>query len=137
MSDLVLTADAVARMIAHARAASPIEACGYLGERNGVVSAVARLTNADASPDHFRLLPVEQFAAVRRFRDAGFDLKGVYHSHPVGPARMSPEDARLATDPLLSYVIVSLAAYPPECRSYRMAGGFFREERLETVESSP
>lgn len=126
---LTLSPEALAGIVAHARAALPNEACGYLGEKDGVASRVVRLTNADASPVHFRLIPTEQFAAVRALRAEGFVLRAIYHSHPASPAVMSAEDLRLAADPGLSYVIVSLAAAEPVVKSFRVDGEA-GEERL-------
>ncbi len=124
-----ITPEALAEIVAHARAALPDEACGYLGERDGVVGRVVRLTNALASPTRFALLPEEQFAALRALRAEGFSLRGVYHSHPAGPAVLSAEDERLAFDEALSYVVVSLAADPPLVRSFRV-GPDAGEERM-------
>lgn len=125
---LTVSRAALAEMIAHARADLPNEACGYLGEKGGVVGRVIRLTNADASPEHYSLLPAEQFAAVQALRSEGFVLRAVYHSHPESPARMSAEDLRLAADPGLSYVIVSLEAAEPVIKSFRVDGTAGEEE---------
>ncbi|MDR3437435.1 M67 family metallopeptidase [Telmatospirillum sp.] len=115
---LTVTPDVLTTIIAHAREQAPIEACGYLAEKDGVTSKVFRLTNADASAEHFSLLPAEQFAAVRAMRLDGYRLRAVYHSHPASPARMSEEDIRLAIDPSLSYVIVSLASPQPVVKAF-------------------
>jgi [CysO sulfur-carrier protein]-S-L-cysteine hydrolase len=117
---LRITDQALAEIVAHARAEAPIEACGYLGERDGVVGRVIRLTNADASPEHYSLIPAEQFTSVRVLRREGWRLRAVYHSHPASPARMSAEDLRLALDRSLSYVIVSLAEAVPAIKSFRV-----------------
>jgi proteasome lid subunit RPN8/RPN11 len=95
-------------LIEHARKDAPIEACGYLAEKDGIVVMSLALTNVDASKEHFSLDPKEQFDAVREIRSRGLRLRAVYHSHPASPARPSEEDIRLAFDPSLSYVIVSL-----------------------------
>ncbi|MFC1816549.1 M67 family metallopeptidase [Thermodesulfobacteriota bacterium] len=92
----------------HVKRDAPIEACGYLAEKDGIVIRHYELTNMDASEVHFTMNPVEQFAAVRRMRAVGCKLRAVYHSHPSTPARPSKEDVRLAYDVDLSYVIVSL-----------------------------
>jgi proteasome lid subunit RPN8/RPN11 len=42
-------------------------------------------------------------------RKKGFVLLGNFHSHPSTPSRPSEEDMRLAFDPKLSYIIISLA----------------------------
>ena len=77
---------------------SPNEACGYLGGKDNRVSLRIPMTNVDHSPEHFTFDAVEQFAAIGRAREEGYDLIGVYHSHPATPARMSEEDIRLAND---------------------------------------
>jgi [CysO sulfur-carrier protein]-S-L-cysteine hydrolase len=88
---------------------APNEACGYLRGADGVVTGAIRLTNVDASPEHYSLDPAEQFAALKEARERDEQLLAVYHSHPETPARMSDEDIRLANDPRMIYVIHSLA----------------------------
>jgi len=127
---LRITTGALAEMVAHAQDDAPLEACGYLGERDGTVGRVVRLTNADASPEHYSLVPAEQFAAVRALRREGWRLRAVYHSHPASPARMSAEDLRLALDRSLSYVIVSLAGAEPTVKSFRVDEAAGEEEIL-------
>lgn len=127
---LSVSPEVLAEIVAHARAQAPIEACGYLAEKDGRVCRVFRLTNADASPEHFSLLPKEQFEAVRTMRQEGLRLRAVYHSHPASPARMSDEDIRLAVDRSLSYVIVSLAGEVPVVKSFTVADGTVEEPLL-------
>jgi proteasome lid subunit RPN8/RPN11 len=119
-------------VIAHARKDLPIEACGYLGERSGIITEAIPLKNVDASREHFTLDPEEQFTALRRLRSEGCKLKGVYHSHPSTPARPSAEDLMLASDPNLSYLIVSLAADEPVIKSFRIQERIATEEELTT-----
>lgn len=87
---------------------SPDEACGYLGGKDDQVTVRIPMTNTDHSPEHFTFDPVEQFAAIGKAREEGYDLIGVYHSHPETPARMSEEDIRLANDTEIVYIIMSL-----------------------------
>ncbi|MFB3917408.1 MAG: M67 family metallopeptidase [Terriglobales bacterium] len=126
----------VGALIAHARQDAPIEACGYLAEKAGAVSRVFRLRNVDASQEHFTLDPAEQFMAVRDMRKLGYRLRAVYHSHPATPARPSQEDIRLAQDPGVSYVIVSLAGDEPDVRSFRIVNGEVAAEEIEVVASA-
>lgn len=132
---LKLASGAVEEMIAHAREHAPIEACGYIGEKDGTASRVVRLTNVDASPEHFSLDPKEQFAAVRQMRAEGCRLRAVYHSHPASPARPSEEDIRLAFDPSLSYVIVSLAGSEPVVKAFSIKNGLVIEEEIGVAAS--
>jgi proteasome lid subunit RPN8/RPN11 len=130
---LKISEAALAELVSHAQTDAPIEACGYLGEKDGAADLVLRLTNVDASPEHFSLDPREQFAAVRQMRPSGYRLRAVYHSHPASPARPSEEDVRLAFDPSLSYVIVSLAGTSPVVKSFTIRQSVVTPEEIEAV----
>lgn len=119
-------------LIAHALKEAPIEACGYLAEKDDVVSMSLPLTNIDAAADHFSMDPKEQFESIRRIRIDGMKLCAVYHSHPATLARPSPEDIRLAFDPNLSYVIVSLLD-GRTVKSFRIKNGVVYPEEITIV----
>jgi len=111
-------------LLAAARRAAPLEACGLLGGCQGRVSRFRELTNADASGEHYRMLPEEQFAAVKELRAGGLEMLAIWHSHPATPARMSPEDLRLAYTPEVVYLILSLAEPgQPDLRGYVVEAG--------------
>ncbi|MDR3724394.1 MAG: M67 family metallopeptidase [Terracidiphilus sp.] len=120
-------------IVAHAQAEAPIEACGYVGAKDGVAVKSLRLTNTDRSPEHFSFDPSEQFAAVRTLRKEELLLSAVYHSHPASPARPSQEDIRLAFDPSIAYIIVSLASPEPDLRAFLIRNGVVTQELLEVT----
>ncbi len=120
-------------IIAHARKDAPIEACGYLAEREGTVVTRYPLTNADASAEHYSLKPEEQFTALREMRAAGLKLRAVYHSHPASPARPSEEDILLAHDPEISYVICSLLPGQETIKAFRIRGALVTPEDVEVI----
>lgn len=122
-------------LTAHARADAPVEACGLLAGSGEAVAEAYRLTNVDQSPEHFSLDPREQFGAVRAARGLGLEIVAVYHSHPASPARMSPEDLRLAVAPGMCYVILSLAdPQGPQFKAFRVEQGVAVEEPLVVEE---
>jgi proteasome lid subunit RPN8/RPN11 len=96
-------------MITHAREGFPQEVCGILGGTGESVSANYRMTNTDASNEHFMMDPREQFAVVKDLRAKGLAMLAIYHSHPETPARPSEEDIKLALTPGVSHIIISLA----------------------------
>ena len=119
-------------IIAHAREGFPLEVCGILGGNDGIVSACFRMTNTDASNEHFMMDPREQFGVVKELRARGLTMTAIYHSHPESPARPSAEDIRLALTPDVSYVIVSLVEpTTPVLRSFRIAAGQVEAEVVE------
>jgi proteasome lid subunit RPN8/RPN11 len=95
-------------IIAQARKELPNEACGLLiGNENEAVKQFP-LTNIDHSPEHFSFDPKEQFGVLKEARSQGLQIIANYHSHPESPARPSEEDIRLAFDPDIIYIILSL-----------------------------
>jgi proteasome lid subunit RPN8/RPN11/TusA-related sulfurtransferase len=131
---LTIAKNTLNALLDHARRALPIEACGYLAERNGIVVRHYELANIDYSSTHFTLDPAEQFEALRDMRGRGLKLRAVYHSHPGTPARLSAEDLRLAVDPSISYVVVSLAQADPQLAAFRVIDKTAREEDLGIVD---
>ena len=121
-------------LIDHARSGFPLEVCGILGGTDSTVSAIYRMTNTDASNEHFMMEPKEQFTVVKELRAKGISMLAVYHSHPESPARPSEEDIRLALTAGVSYVIVSLQ-HPaqPIIRSFRIANGVVTPEEVVLV----
>ena len=120
-------------MIAHARKDAPLEACGYCGALNGAIDTWYPLTNTDASAEHFSLDPKEQFDGVRAMRGEGRRLAAVYHSHPATPSRPSAEDIKLAADPGISYIIISLAGEQPVVKSFQIRNGISIEEPVRIL----
>ena len=119
-----------AKILAHAQRELPIEACGYLAGKDGVVTRIFELTNIDQSNEHFSFDPKEQFNVMRTTRNEGLELIANYHSHPESPARPSIEDIRLAYDPEISYVIVSMAAELPDVKSFLIRKGEVEREEI-------
>ncbi|TFD97976.1 M67 family peptidase [Dysgonomonas capnocytophagoides] len=107
----------------------PDEACGLLtGEGNSVRKQYA-LTNTDHSPEHFSFDPKEQFAVLKEARKDNLQIIANYHSHPATAARPSEEDIRLAYDPDITYIIVSLAEADPVIKAFSI-----RERMVQPVE---
>ncbi len=121
-------------LIDHAREGFPLEVCGILGGTADSVSAMYRMTNTDASNEHFMMDPKEQFAVVKDLRAKGLAMQAIYHSHPETPARPSEEDISLALTPDVSYIIISLAdSALPVVKSYKISSGVVEVESIETV----
>lgn len=109
----------------------PIEACGYLAGKDGIVQERYPLTNVDQSPEHFTLDPNEQFDTYKKAKAKGLNLIAVYHTHPETPARPSQEDIKLAFDPVISYVIASISH--DDIKSFKIKDGEVTKEELELI----
>jgi proteasome lid subunit RPN8/RPN11 len=122
-------------IIDHARRDAPLECCGLLVARDGVIDESVPVRNLKRSPVAFLIDPADHFAALKRTRAERRDIVGAYHSHPCSPAVPSPTDLAEARDETFLSIIVSLAGAPPDVRGYRLvAGPRFEELRLEIRE---
>ena len=111
------------KMYRHAREELPLEACGYLAAAGSRVKKLIKMCNIDQSKEHFMFDPEEQFAALEKAEEEGLELMAVYHSHPHDPARPSAEDIKLAYDPEIIHVILSLLPPKPIARAFRIENG--------------
>ncbi|MBM3711924.1 MAG: M67 family metallopeptidase [Actinobacteria bacterium] len=117
----------------HAVKESPLEACGYLAGSDNTVFKNYAMTNIDKSTDHFTMDINEQFMVIKKAKNEGLKIIAVYHSHPNSPARLSEEDRRLANDPGISYVIVSIAENKLDIKSFKLKNRIFKEEKLKII----
>jgi proteasome lid subunit RPN8/RPN11 len=122
-------------IIRQARIELPTEACGLLVGRENEVLKQYPLTNIDHSAEHFSFDPKEQFAVLREARAQGLRIIANYHSHPESPARPSQEDIRLAFDPDIIYIILSLQEKEnPVIKAFSIKAG--QAEAIEIIRNS-
>jgi len=118
----------------HALQAQPSECCGLLSGENGLITDLHRLRNTAQKPEtRYFASPEDLFTAMRRIREAGQKLLGVYHSHPRTPAYPSASDVEMAFYPEAIYFIVSLEP-GIELRAFRIQGSTINDVELSVVE---
>ena len=117
-------------MIAQAKEEAPYEACGVIAGKGGRAVKLYRTANAEHSTTTYRLVPEEQYKIFVEMEEKGWELWGIYHSHPAIPAYPSARDIEQAYYPEALYIIVSLAQGEPEIRAFRIVEGEVREEEL-------
>ncbi len=115
--------EAMHLMVAHARAWAPNEACGLIAGVGEVVTKVYQLVNADPGPHRFTIDPAEQFAAWQDADANGWEIVGVFHSHPAAPPIPSPSDIAGGGDPVWVNVIVGVEDDRIAVRAYRYVDG--------------
>jgi len=122
-------------MTEHALRSRPAECCGLLSGRDGVITELHPLRNeADTPQTRYFASPEDLFAAMRRMREAGGALLGVYHSHPRTPAYPSPSDVEMAFYPEAAYFIISLEP-AIELRAFRISGASIVEVRVAVTDA--
>jgi [CysO sulfur-carrier protein]-S-L-cysteine hydrolase len=103
----------------HCMAALPNEGCGLLAMDGDRVSGVYPTENQDASPSSYTIPPQRLYEAVMDAESRGWEVGGVFHSHPYGPAAMSGTDLARVTDPAWLYLVVSLTGPEPVMVGWR------------------
>ncbi len=127
------------RIVEHSRRELHNEACGILagslsGEGKRAVAAY-EMINAARSPESFLMDPKEQLKVLKDIRVKGFEMVGIYHSHPKTEAYPSAHDVNMAYYPDVSYIIVSLRdAKDPVVRSFTIRQGVIAEEKISLIE---
>lgn len=119
-----------AEMIDHCLAEAPNEGCGLIAVSGDLIVQVYRTTNADRSPNGFTIPPEEHFEALSDAESRGWEIGGVFHSHPNGSARPSPLDVSGALDPEWLYLVVGLSG-KPQIRAWRI-----RDDQISEVSLS-
>lgn len=125
---IIIPKNIIEGIIEQAQRELPDEACGLLVGKENEASKQYPLTNIDHSPEHFSFDPAEQFRVLREARKDGLRIIANYHSHPESPARPSKEDIRLAYDPDIIYVILSLQnKQNPVIKAFKINDGHSEE----------
>lgn len=134
---LVIRADLVDAMVAHARADHPDEACGVIAGPEGSdrPERFIQMVNAERSPTFYRFDSMEQLRVWKAMDAADEAPIVIYHSHTGTEAYPSRTDISIAAEPDAHYVLISTRdPEEHELRSYRIVDGVVTEEPVSIVE---
>jgi proteasome lid subunit RPN8/RPN11 len=138
---LVIRAELVQAMVAHARADHPDEACGVLAGPEGSDRPERHIAmvNAERSPTFYRFDTQEHLKVWRALEESGEVPVVIYHSHTATEAYPSRTDISYASEPQAHYVLVSTRdPGEVEFRSFRIVDGVVTEEEVrDPVDASP
>jgi len=124
------------KVIAHARADHPDEACGIIAgpAQSGRPERFIAMTNAERSPTFYRFDSMEQLKVWREMDDRDEEPVVIYHSHTATEAYPSRTDISYAMEPAAHYLLVSTADPDlAEVRSFMIADGAVTEEQVRVV----
>jgi len=130
---LTISAELRSRILAHASADHPDEACGVIAGPAGSdrPERFIPMLNAERSPTFYRFDSLEQLRVWREMDERGEEPVVIYHSHTATEAYPSRTDISYASEPLAHYVLVS--TWDPdrtEFRSFRIVDGAVTEEEV-------
>jgi len=130
---LTIAPELQAKIIAHARADHPDEACGVIAgpARSDRPERFIAMLNAERSPTFYRFDSMEQFRVWREMDERDEEPVVIYHSHTATEAYPSRTDVSYASEPGAHYVLVSTRDPDvAEFRSFRIADGTVTEEEV-------
>jgi proteasome lid subunit RPN8/RPN11 len=133
---LRISQELVDKIIAHAWADHPDEACGVIAGPAGSdrPERFIPMENAERSPTFYLFDSMEQFRVWREMDDRDEEPVVVYHSHTSTEAYPSRTDVTYASEPNAHYVLVSTADPDDvQFRSFRVLDGVVTEEKVEIV----
>lgn len=122
-----LPRELVNRLLAQAQHSPEMEVCGLIGQSEAGAYSLYPVANVASDQAHlFAMEPKGQIDAMRRMREDGEALYGIYHSHPHAPAEPSPRDTKEAAYPEALYLIISLDTKGViQLRGFRLLAGDF------------
>ena len=121
------------KIVAHARADHPDEACGVIAGPAGSdrPARFIPMLNAERSPTFYRFDSMEQFRVWQEMDDRDEEPVVIYHSHTATQAYPSRTDISYASEPGAHYVLVSTRdPDQAEFRSFRIVDGAVTEEEV-------
>ncbi|MGH8911581.1 MAG: Mov34/MPN/PAD-1 family protein [Acidimicrobiia bacterium] len=129
-AELRLPAEIREAIVSHALWCLPAEACGLVAvDSSHRLRMAYPLTNVDASPTRFTIEAREHFGAVSHAESRGWDIGGVFHSHPSGSAVLSPTDVDQPHDPNWFHIVIGQML---DVRAWRIVDGAAVEVTLLT-----
>jgi proteasome lid subunit RPN8/RPN11 len=128
---LSLDSEHYEQMLTDVTSRAPEEACGLLAGINERVTVTIPVTNELHSPIRYRMDPVEQLNAFQMFENQGWEMLGIYHSHPNGPATPSQTDIDEAYYPDVVHLIWSPSSDNWTCRAFHITDSEVTEVILE------
>jgi proteasome lid subunit RPN8/RPN11 len=134
---LTISQDLYDKIVAHARADHPDEACGVLAGPAGGdrPERFIPMTNAARSPTFYEFDSTEQFQVWKQMDERDEEPVVIYHSHTATEAYPSRTDISYANEPGAHYVLVSTREPgSTEFRSYRIRQGQVTEEPVTVAE---
>ena len=109
ISHLTLRSEHRQAMVSHVHRLWPEEACGILAGPGPQVEQVYLIENIRHSRTDYYMEPTQQVNAMLEIEAAGWDVSGIFHSHPAGPPRPSATDIDRALYPDAVYLILTPA----------------------------
>lgn len=133
---LTIAPELHAKIVAHARADHPDEACGVIAGPAGSdrPQRFIPMLNAQRSPTFYEFDSMELLRVWREMEDRDEEPVVIYHSHTATEAYPSRTDISYANEPGAHYVVVSTRdPEQAEFRSFRIVDGVVTEEEVRVA----
>lgn len=129
-TNLILPGDISEAILAHTVNCEPEECCGLIAvDGDGRMRFAYPLTNTDRSPSSFTVDPDESYRAFLHAEAMGWEISGVFHSHPNGPNALSDRDVAEAPEGW-----THLLACPSGLKAFRITKGIVDELEVSAIQ---
>jgi proteasome lid subunit RPN8/RPN11 len=131
----LLIADTIYQvMLAYVQSKLPLEACGLLVGKDGIITHIYLIENILQSPVTFEMDAQQQIEAMIHAEEQGLELLAAFHSHPFGPQTPSQTDVAKAYYPDMAQIIIALGSpEQPSVRGFSIVEQAIAELRLTIV----
>ena len=133
VTTLTLRAILLNEMIMYVDRHAPLEACGVLAGKAAQAEKMIGVLNQAQSRERFEMDPYEQLHAFEWIDSNGFDLVGIFHSHPAGPETVSPTDIAEAAYEVV-HVVLARAGAQWQARGFWIENGKATEVVLQIID---
>jgi len=120
-------------IVEHARKEAPLECCGILGGKDGMVEKVFELRNEEQSPVRYSMSPQDQLRVFDEMDRESLEMVAIYHSHTHTLSYPSETDVRLAFYPEVTSVIISLKEETPVVKAFRIREDAISPDEIEVI----
>jgi proteasome lid subunit RPN8/RPN11 len=132
-NSLTLTRMQMFTMQRHINYVAPLEGCGMLGGKGGVVELVLPVKNAAGSRMKFKMDPRAQLKAMQQIEAEGLEMVAIFHSHPKGPSAPSQTDIAESFYQVVN-IIWSKAGRRWQARGFWIEAGLVEEVALTVLD---
>lgn len=120
-------------MIEHARREAPLECCGILAGKVGMVKKAFEMRNEEQSSVRYSISPQEQMRVFENLEKESLEMIGIYHSHTHTQAYPSETDVKMAFYPDISSIIISLKDEIPVVKAFRIKKDEIDTEEIQVI----
>lgn len=136
LPDLEISEELLDRTIEHARQEYPLESCGILAGKIGIIADFYPMVNTKKSSSCYLMDPEEQWRVFQEIEKKRLEVSAIYHSHPHTAAFPSQRDVENAFYPDSFILIISLKEKnAPQITAFQIEEGRIEKKAIKVMKA--